>query len=146
MLDAGFQLSFVAVCAIFVLVPRIAATLEGRRRATELLTTNYAHIPADLVAHLIVGIAQCDAAPALADYGVRADWTLDAKRITCPVRIVWGSDDRLLPWPSAATRYRREWLPNADWVVLDGVGHCPQLDVPTETAHLITGFTGLATT
>ena len=28
-LDAGFQLSFVAVCAIFVLVPRIAATLEG---------------------------------------------------------------------------------------------------------------------
>ena len=28
-LDAGFQLSFVAVCAIFVLVPRVAATLEG---------------------------------------------------------------------------------------------------------------------
>jgi competence protein ComEC len=28
-LDAGFQLSFVAVCAIFVIVPRIAATLEG---------------------------------------------------------------------------------------------------------------------
>ena len=28
-LDAGFQLSFVAVCAIFVLVHRIAATLEG---------------------------------------------------------------------------------------------------------------------
>ena len=52
-----------------------------------------------------------------------------------------GSDDRLLPWPSAATRYRREWLPNADWVVLDGVGHCPQLDVPTETAQLILDFT-----
>ena len=28
-LDAGFQLSFVAVCAIFALVPRIATTLEG---------------------------------------------------------------------------------------------------------------------
>jgi hypothetical protein len=26
-------------------------------------------------------------------------------------------------------------------VVLDGVGHCPQLDVPLETAELITGFT-----
>jgi competence protein ComEC len=28
-LDAGFQLSFVAVCAIFVLVPRLAEVLEG---------------------------------------------------------------------------------------------------------------------
>jgi competence protein ComEC len=28
-LDAGFQLSFVAVCAIFVLVPRLARALEG---------------------------------------------------------------------------------------------------------------------
>jgi competence protein ComEC len=28
-LDAGFQLSFVAVCAIFVLVPRLARVLEG---------------------------------------------------------------------------------------------------------------------
>jgi pimeloyl-ACP methyl ester carboxylesterase len=26
-------------------------------------------------------------------------------------------------------------------VELDGVGHCPQLDVPLETAQLIVGFT-----
>jgi pimeloyl-ACP methyl ester carboxylesterase len=56
------------------------------------------------------------------------------------VRIVWGAEDRLLPWPSAAARYR-EQLPQADWVVLDGVGHCPQLDVRLETAQLILGFT-----
>ena len=31
--------------------------------------------------------------------------------------------------------------PHADWVELDGVGHCPQLDVPLETAELILGFT-----
>ena len=59
----------------------------------------------------------------------------------CPVRIVWGTADRLLPWPSAAVRYREEWLPHADWVVLDDVGHAPQLDVPLETAELILGFT-----
>ena len=64
---------------------------------------------------------------------------LDAERITCPVRIVWGLDDQLLPWPDAAVRYRRDWLPHADWVELDGVGHCPQLDVPLETAQLILG-------
>jgi pimeloyl-ACP methyl ester carboxylesterase len=48
-----------------------------------------------------------------------------------------------LPWPSAAARYRRDWLPHADWVELEGVGHCPQLDVPVETAQLILGWTGL---
>ena len=57
------------------------------------------------------------------------------------MRIVWGSEDKLLPWPSAAARYRYDWLPHADWVELDGVGHCPQLDVPLETAQLILGFT-----
>jgi hypothetical protein len=32
-------------------------------------------------------------------------------------------------------------LPHADSVVLDGVGHCPQLDVPLEAAEPILGFT-----
>ena len=68
-------------------------------------------------------------------------WSLDAERIACPVRIVWGTADRLLPWPAAATRFRRDWLPHADWVELEGVGHCPQLDVPLETAQLILGVT-----
>jgi pimeloyl-ACP methyl ester carboxylesterase len=66
---------------------------------------------------------------------------LDAERIACPVRIAWGTGDRILPWPSAAARLRGEWLPHADWVELDGVGHCPQLDVPVEAAQLILGFT-----
>ena len=57
------------------------------------------------------------------------------------MRVVWGTDDRLLPWPDSAARFRDDWLPHADWVVLDGVGHCPQLDVPLETAQLIVGFT-----
>ena len=39
-----------------------------------------------------------------------------------------------------AARYR-EALWHADWVELEGVGHCPQLDVPIETAQLILDFT-----
>jgi pimeloyl-ACP methyl ester carboxylesterase len=75
------------------------------------------------------------------DPATREGWSLDAERITCPVRIVWGTDDRLLPWPSAAARFRDDLLPHADLVELDGIGHCPQLDVPLETAQLILGFT-----
>jgi pimeloyl-ACP methyl ester carboxylesterase len=77
----------------------------------------------------------------LVEHARARGWNLAAERIDCPVRIVWGTEDRLLPWPSAAARYRRDWLPHADWVELAGVGHCPQLDVPAAAAELIAGFT-----
>jgi pimeloyl-ACP methyl ester carboxylesterase len=117
----------------------IASTPDGRRRATQYTTVTYEHIPADLVAHQIRGAAACDALPLL-DLARREGYELDAERIECPVRIVWGTDDAILRWPDAAARYRDEWLPHADWVVLDGVGHCPQLDSPTVAAELIIGF------
>ncbi len=119
----------------------IVSTLEGRRRATLFTATNFEHIPAELLAHQIRGAAGCPAVYDLLEYAEREGWKLDAERITCPVRVVWGTDDKLLEWPRAAARYRDEWLPNADWVELDGIGHCPQLDVPLETTELILGFT-----
>jgi pimeloyl-ACP methyl ester carboxylesterase len=120
---------------------RIVSTAEGRRRATEAITVNFDHIPAELLAHQIGGAASCGAVEPMVEYARREGWSLDAERIACPVRIVWGAEDVLLPWPSSARRYREEWLPHADWVELDRVGHCPQLDVPLEAAQLIVGFT-----
>ncbi len=119
----------------------ILATREGRRRATELITVSFEHIPVALLAHQLRGVAGCPAALDLIDYAVREGYDLDVGRIECPVRIVWGTSDRLLRWPSAAARFRDGW-PAADWVELEGVGHCPQLDAPLETAQLILGFTG----
>jgi pimeloyl-ACP methyl ester carboxylesterase len=119
----------------------IVASADGRRRPTRHLTTNFEHIPAELLAHQMRGAASCPAVGPLIDHATREGWTLDAERVACPVRVVWGTDDRLLPWPTAAARFRTEHLPHADWVELDGIGHCPQLDVPLETAQLILGFT-----
>jgi pimeloyl-ACP methyl ester carboxylesterase len=119
----------------------LLASPDGRRRATRDIVTNFEHIPAELLAHLMRGVVACAAAPAMIEQALREGWPLAAERIGCPVRVVWGTADRLLPWPSAAAGYRRDWLPHADWVQLDGVGHCPQLDVPLETAQLILGFT-----
>ena len=118
----------------------VVATPEGRRRATQYMTTSFEHIPAELIAHQLRGAAGAEAALALIDRAGREAWAVDAERIACPVRLVWGTADRLLPWPAAAARFRSEWLPHADWVELDGVGHAPQLDVPLETAQLILGF------
>jgi pimeloyl-ACP methyl ester carboxylesterase len=120
----------------------IVATPEGRRRATQYTTSNFEHIPAELLAHQICGAANCEAVGPLVELARRDGWPLDAERITCPVRVVWGTDDKLLTLPATAARFRDDWLPHADWVELDGIGHCPQLDVPLETAQLILGFTG----
>jgi pimeloyl-ACP methyl ester carboxylesterase len=117
----------------------LVATPEGRRRATAFTTTNYEHIPAELLAHQIRGAAACAGAPALIEAAHAEGWPLDPERITCPVRIAWGTEDRILPWPEAAAGFR-DALPQAEWVVLDGIGHCPQLDIPAETADLIEGF------
>ncbi len=122
-------------------VDAIVSTPEGRRMATALITTNYEHIPAELIAHQIVGVTRCEVIP-LIEYASREGFDLDPERIQCPVRIAWGTADAILPWPRFATRYREEWLPTADYVELEGIGHCPQLDVPAEAASLILDFVG----
>ena len=119
---------------------RTAGLGEGPAPRDALDTTNFEHIPAALLAHQMRGVASCEGVPMI-EYARREGYSLDAEKIACPVRIVWGTEDKLLPWPSAAARYRSDWLPHADWVELDGIGHCPQLDVPLEAAQLILGFT-----
>jgi pimeloyl-ACP methyl ester carboxylesterase len=123
---------------------QIAATPEGRRLLTQTITTNYEHIPAGLLAHQLRAAAGCVGADALIAHAHAVGWELEAESIGCPVRIVWGTADQLLEWPTSAQRYLTDWLPRADYVELDGIGHCPQLDVPLETAELITGFTSRA--
>jgi pimeloyl-ACP methyl ester carboxylesterase len=122
-----------------------AATLvrsaRFRRSATRLIAEHSAHIPGELIAHQLLGVARCDGALPLIACALAQGYSIDAERISCPVRIVWGTADKLLPWPAAAARYRRDWLPQADWIELEGVGHSPQVDVPLEAAQLILGFT-----
>jgi pimeloyl-ACP methyl ester carboxylesterase len=122
-------------------VDEIVASDRGRRAATQFIAESYEHIPAELIAHQMLGVAACEAVQPLIEQALQERWSVDAERIVCPVRVVWGTKDRLLPWPSAAARFREELLANADWVELEGVGHCPQLDVPAQTAQLILDWT-----
>ena len=140
-LDAHFTTMQELVTAAAPQAEAILATAAGRRRATQFIVESFEHIPAELLAHQLRGVAACAPVGPLLEAARSEGWSLDAGRIDCPVRIVWGTEDKILPWPSAAVRYRDELLPHADWVVLDDVGHCPQLDVPLETAELILGFT-----
>jgi pimeloyl-ACP methyl ester carboxylesterase len=60
--------------------------------------------------------------------------------LPCPVRLVWGKQDRLLPMRGYSERWRRV-LPGADWVVLDNVGHIQMYDDPAAVARAILDFT-----
>jgi len=116
----------------------IASTPEGRAAASVAYASNADHLSADLVAHLIRGAAACDSEPLVA-FAEREGWRLDPERVTCPVRFVWGTDDKLLVLPGASVRFRTEF-PQAEWIEIECGGHCPQLDHPVEAAELIAGF------
>ncbi|MFX0580431.1 alpha/beta fold hydrolase [Nocardia nepalensis] len=58
--------------------------------------------------------------------------------IECPTLVVHGARDAIIP--VAASRALHALLPGSEFVVLPGVGHCPQLDVPEDVGRLILEF------
>ena len=118
----------------------IVASPEGRATATQMYASTAEHMSPDLILHQMRGAAGCPAVLRLIEHAEATGWNLDAEQVTCPVRLVWGTGDRVLVPPGAAARFRQEWLPHAEWIELDGAGHCPQLDHPTETSQLILDF------
>jgi pimeloyl-ACP methyl ester carboxylesterase len=63
--------------------------------------------------------------------------------IDCPVTIATASKDRLFNRPGHYVRLRR-LLPEANWVVLDGLGHIPMSDDPDLVVELILSATSAA--
>ncbi|MBN8866274.1 MAG: alpha/beta hydrolase [Solirubrobacterales bacterium] len=120
-------------------VDDVVASPEGRAVALQFLTEHPEVVSAETTKKIMLGAAGCTEAVALAEMGRTAEWAFDLDAIECPTRIVWGTEDKVLAWPTAAARYR-EGLPDADWVILEGIGHCPMLDVPDETVKLIVDF------
>jgi pimeloyl-ACP methyl ester carboxylesterase len=54
----------------------------------------------------------------------------------CPIRLVWGTHDRLLPIRGYSELWRRV-LPHAEWVELEGAGHVPMYDDPEAVVRAI---------
>jgi hypothetical protein len=61
------------------------------------------------------------------------------ERIECPVLLVWGTKDRVLPLRRYSARMRG-LLPDAAWQELRGLGHVPMADDPELVASTIAGF------
>jgi pimeloyl-ACP methyl ester carboxylesterase len=62
----------------------------------------------------------------------------DFARVRCPVLLVWGTRDRMVPHTGA--QILLEALPHTHVELLDGVGHCPQLEAIERLLELLLPF------
>lgn len=114
---------------------QLAARPGTRALALGRLVSKPGRVPAPLAAALIQGAADCPAVvPLLMETRGRGYPDLDA--IGCRVRIVWGTEDKILPQKHLSSRFRRI-LPDAEWIELEGCGHLVQVDRPEQTVELI---------
>jgi pimeloyl-ACP methyl ester carboxylesterase len=60
------------------------------------------------------------------------------ERVRCPVLLVWGTRDRMVPHTGA--QILLEALPHTHLELLEGVGHCPQLEATGRLLELLLPF------
>jgi pimeloyl-ACP methyl ester carboxylesterase len=62
------------------------------------------------------------------------------ERVRCPVLLIWGTRDRMVSHNGAERIL--EALPATEVELLEGVGHCPQLEATDRVVELLAGFAG----
>jgi len=62
----------------------------------------------------------------------------ELEKIGCPVLLIWGDRDRMVTHKGA--KLITEALPDTDYQLLEGIGHCPQVEVPDRIARLLLDF------
>jgi pimeloyl-ACP methyl ester carboxylesterase len=68
----------------------------------------------------------------------------DLAQIRAPVLLVWGERDRMVTHRGA--RHLVEALPGTTFALLEGVGHCPQVEAPERFVELLEDFTATLAT
>jgi pimeloyl-ACP methyl ester carboxylesterase len=58
--------------------------------------------------------------------------------VTTPALVVWGAEDRIVP-RSVGERYARS-LPHGRLEIVEGAGHCVEMERPSELVRLIDRF------
>jgi pimeloyl-ACP methyl ester carboxylesterase len=122
-------------------MPNLVAHKRVRRILLRLMAEHADRMTPAQVAAAFEDMAGCTALPDILD-GARADGSIEpVPDGCCPVRIVWGMNDRMLPF----MRYGAPMLvavPSAELMLLPGVGHVPMIDDPVLIANTILDFVG----
>jgi len=114
----------------------MAARPRLRRFALRDLVAPGTRLTADQARLMFEGAAGCQALHETLALGRRTTMFGDLGPIECPVRIMYGTRDRLIRWPRHYVRMRR-LLPDAEYVPLEGMGHLAVWDDPERVADLV---------
>jgi pimeloyl-ACP methyl ester carboxylesterase len=115
----------------------LAARPGLRKLALGTMVTHPERVPPHVAEAMIRGAADCAIFDALIAANQGDGWRRrDLGAIDVPVRVVWGTKDRVLPLRHASGHWR-EVLAEADWVEVEGAGHLPWLDEPERVAELV---------
>jgi pimeloyl-ACP methyl ester carboxylesterase len=66
------------------------------------------------------------------------DGCFDLAQVSCPVLLIWGDRDRMVTHRGA--HHITEALPETTYELLEGIGHCPQVEAPERIAQLFMEF------
>lgn len=75
---------------------------------------------------------------AMAKSAIRHNMKKDLHKITIPVSLIWGRNDKITP-PEVAIEFSRE-LPDAELNWIDHCGHAPMMERPDEFNRILKGF------
>jgi len=72
--------------------------------------------------------------------GIKPEFRMDLwyHKIQCPVMVIWGDSDRVLSVEGA--QIIKEHIPQTEVVILEKVGHCPQIEAYATVNKLIIDF------
>jgi pimeloyl-ACP methyl ester carboxylesterase len=116
-------------------LPFVARHPTLRRLALRDVVADGRKVPPDAALGMFRGVRGCSIVPDVLDL-MKQDDPFTLGPVTCPVRILYGTRDRILRWPGHY-QHMRALLPDADWVALEGLGHVPMWDSPTVVADAI---------
>lgn len=107
--------------------------------AAQLAPETHAAAPA-LAAHVRAALLANDPAAyaAAARAVAAADVAEAARRLSCPVLLVWGAEEKVAPWPTQAALKRL--IPHAALRAIPGAGHLPFLERPQDFAAALQEF------
>jgi pimeloyl-ACP methyl ester carboxylesterase len=122
------------------LAPLIAVSKRGRRFGLREIVAHPDRLSREHATLLIRAPGNCAAYDGVLRAMPHEPAPLPLDPLPCPVRIVWGAKDELLPMRGYSERWRR-LLPGAEWLELDDAGHVPMYDDPAACARSVLEFT-----
>lgn len=118
------------------LLRTVAARPRARRLALRDVIADPSAITAGEALAMFEGAAECAVVRDALELTASGQMFGELGEIDVPVRIAYGTRDRIVKWPNCYVRMRR-LVPKAEFVALQGLGHLPMWEAPDLLAELI---------